>query len=156
ITADDVKRVVITTPGDRIHIVDNRDMPDICAQHLVALAIIDRGISFASAHDHARMQDHAVRALRDRTELIPSVELTAAVPARQAIVEIETNSGKTVRHHAKAVRGTPDNPMSAPEIEQKVHDLIAPVIGETRAQHLIDAIARLEGMRSVRALRKLV
>jgi 2-methylcitrate dehydratase PrpD len=156
ITADEAKRIVITMPSDRFHIVDNRTMPDICAQHLVALAIVDQGISFASAHDHERMEDRAVRAVRDRVELVASPELTAAVPARQAIVEIETQSGKSVRHHAKAVRGTPDNPMSMEEIEEKARDLIVPIIGSARAQRLISAIGLIGGMRSVRELRPLL
>jgi len=139
-----------------IHIVDNRTMPDICAQHLVALALVDQGVSFASAHDHERMDDRAVRAVRDRIELIASPELTAAVPARQAIVEIETQSGKSVRHHAKAVRGTPDNPMSMEEIEGKARDLVVPIIGSARAERLIGAIGRTEDLRSVRELRPLL
>ena len=57
-------------------------------------------------HDHARMQDAAVLAVRRRIELIPSKELSAAVPARQAIVEIRYTDGRRLRHHAKAVHGS--------------------------------------------------
>ena len=42
---------------------------------------------------------------------------------------IELNDGRSLRHHAKAVRGTPDNPMTAQEIEDKARDLLDPVIG---------------------------
>ena len=89
-------------------------------------------------------------------ELVPSPELTAAVPARQAIVEIELGDGRTVRHHAKAVRGTPDNPMTTQEIEDKALDLVTPIIGQRRARSLVAAIAQLEKMRSVRELRALL
>ena len=34
-----------------------------------------------------------------------------AVPARQAIVKIETADGRTLSHRTYAVRGTPGNPM---------------------------------------------
>jgi 2-methylcitrate dehydratase PrpD len=88
--------------------------------------------------------------------LIPSPELTVAIPARQAIVEIELENGKTVRHHAKAVRGTPDNPMSAQEIEAKALDLMAPVIGEARAEQLIATVREIEDLRSASELRPLV
>ena len=53
-----------------------------------------------------------------------------AKPARQAIVEVELNDGRKARHHAKAVRGTPDNPMTTAEIEAKAIDLIAPISGD--------------------------
>jgi 2-methylcitrate dehydratase PrpD len=156
VKAADVQRVVIIMPSDRFHIVDNRPMPDICAQHLVALALVDGGITFASAHDDGRMDDGAVRAVRDRTELVPNEELTAAVPARQAIVEIETRSGARLRHHAKAVRGTPDNPMTMVEVEDKARDLIAPIIGRDCAERLIATVGRIESVRSMRELRPLL
>jgi hypothetical protein len=82
--------------------------------------------------------------------------LTAAVPARQAIVEIELADGRTVRHHARAVRGTPDNPMTTEEIEEKAIDLVAPIIGAGRAASLVAAVAQLEKIRSVRELRPLL
>ncbi|WP_230532852.1 MmgE/PrpD family protein [Microvirga roseola] len=154
--ADDVKRIVITMPDDRIHIVDNRTMPDVCVQHLAALAILDGTITFESSHDHDRMNDPAIRALRGLIELVPSAELTAAVPARQAIMEIETTDGRHLRHHAQAVRGTPENPMDTEEIEAKARDLVTPIIGADRAKMLIETVNRLEEVRSIRHLRELL
>ena len=156
ITADAVKSVVITMPSDRIHIVDNGAMPDVCVQHLAALALVDGGVSFVSCHDHDRMHDPAILAVRGRISAVPSDELTAAVPARQAIVEIETQDGGRLRHHAKAVRGTPDNPMTAEEIDAKARDLIEPIISAARAERLLGATGKLEEMRSVRELRPLL
>jgi 2-methylcitrate dehydratase PrpD len=156
IRPDAVKRIAITMPDDRMHIVNNRDIPDICVQYLTALAIVDGTVGFAAAHDEARMTDKAVQAVRDRIELIPSPELSAAVPARQAIVEIDLADGRTVRHHAKAVRGTPDNPMTTKEIDDEAIDLMAPIIGEDRASKLVAAVRTLEQLRSVRDLRPLL
>jgi 2-methylcitrate dehydratase PrpD len=156
IRPDDVRAMRITMPDDRMHIVDNRAMPDVCVQHLATLAIIDGTVSFAATHDHARMADETVQAVRRRITLIPSPELTAAEPARQAIVEIDLASGRTVRHHAKAVRGTPDNPMTTQEIDDKARDLMVPIIGSARADKLVTAVRTIETMRSVRALRVLL
>jgi 2-methylcitrate dehydratase PrpD len=156
VRATDVAKLRITMPDDRMHIVNDRNMPDVCVQHLVALAMLDGGIGFEAAHDYARMQDSAVRSFRQRIELIPSAELTAAVPARQAIVEIETSDGRRLRHHAKAVRGTPENPMTEAEVEAKALDLIHPIIGPDRGRSLISAAGRLADLASVRELRPLL
>jgi 2-methylcitrate dehydratase PrpD len=156
IRADNVRAVRITMPHDRMHIVDDRAMPDVCVQHLAAIAVLDGTVSFAAAHDETRMHAEAVQALRRRVALIPSPELTVAVPARQAIVEIDLANGKTVRHHAKAVRGTPDNPMTGEEIEAKALDLMDPVIGATRAEQLIATVREIEKLRSVSELRPLL
>ena len=95
-------------------------------------------------------------AVRRKIELVPSAELSKAVPARQAIVEIECTDGRKLRHHAKAVRGTPDNPMTSEEIEDKARDLITPITGAERAGKLVAACAKLETLRSVRELRPLL
>jgi 2-methylcitrate dehydratase PrpD len=131
-------------------------MPDVCVEHLAAIAMLDGGVSFEAAHDYARMQDPVVLAFRQKIELVPNPELTRAVPARQAIVEIETTSGGRLRHHAKAVRGTPENPMTEAEVEAKALDLILPVLGEDRAKRLILALGKLADIRSVRELRPLL
>lgn len=153
---DDVRRIVITMPNDRMHIVDNGAMPDVCVQHLVAMAIVDGTVTFASVHDHARMSDPKVQAVRTRVTLRGSAELTAAKPARQGIVEVEFTDGRSARHHARAVRGTPDNPMTIGEIETKAIDLVVPVLGQAKAEGLVRTIPDLGALRSVRALRPLL
>jgi len=49
--------------------VNNRDIPDICLQHLVAVMLIDGTVSFHAAHDVARMQDASVLRQRGKVEL---------------------------------------------------------------------------------------
>jgi 2-methylcitrate dehydratase PrpD len=156
LTAGNVDRIVVDMPDDRLHIVDNRTIPDICLQHLLALTLADGTLTFASAHDYARMGDPAVLAVRRRIEVMPSPELTAAVPARQAIVAIETTDGRKVRHRTIAVRGTPDNPMDQAEVEGKARDLVVPIIGAERAAKLIAAVDALESLNAVIELRPLL
>ncbi|MEZ0172334.1 MmgE/PrpD family protein [Microvirga sp. TS319] len=156
IKADDVRRVLITMPDDRIHIVDSRTMPDVCVQHLAALALVDGTVTFESCHDQDRMNDPAILAIRRLIELVPSAELTIATPARQAIVEIETTGGRHLRHHAKAVRGTPENPMDGSEIEAKALDLVVPIIGEERGRTLVETVLRLDQLPKVSGLRPLL
>jgi 2-methylcitrate dehydratase PrpD len=152
---DAIEAITITMPDDRIHIVNDRAMPDVCVQHMAAVVLLDGGASFAAAHDVARMQDAAVRAMRAKMTLAPSAELTVATPARQAIVEIRFADGTQRRHHAVAVRGTPENPMPEPEVEAKVLDLCAPLLGDIRAASMIEAVRTIEGRRA-RELRPLL
>ncbi len=55
--ADDVTTVVVRLAPTVGAVVDNRDIPDICLQHMVAVMLIDKTASFHAAHDKARMQD---------------------------------------------------------------------------------------------------
>ena len=57
--------------------VNNRDMPDICMQHMCAVMLLDGTATFKSAHDEKRMRDRKVLALRSRIELYGDDALTA-------------------------------------------------------------------------------
>jgi 2-methylcitrate dehydratase PrpD len=151
-----VRRIVVDMPDDRLHIVNDRTIPDICLQHLLALTLADGSLTFASTHDYARMADPAVLDVRKRIEVVPSAELTAAVPARQAIVALETTDGRAVRHRTYAVRGTPDNPMDQAEVEAKARDLVIPIIGTERAEKLVATVGSLETLRNATELRPLL
>jgi 2-methylcitrate dehydratase PrpD len=154
--ANDVASLTVRLPDDRIHLVDDRDVPNLCAQHLLAVLLRDGEVGFRAAHDKARLRDPAVLAMRERIRLVPDRALTRALPPRQAIVEIETRDGQRLAHRSRAVRGTPDNPMDRHEVEAKALDLLSPVLGAERAGALKGQIWRIERLASVRALRPLL
>jgi 2-methylcitrate dehydratase PrpD len=156
VRADTIKHIRVDMPTASLRIVDNSPIPDLCLQHLVALMIVDRGATFASVHEVARMSDPKVLAVRKLVELVPSAELQAAVPARQAIVRIETADGRSLSHHTTVVRGTARNPMDAREVEAKALDLMAPVLGSGRANELVAAVGTLERIGPVSRLRALL
>lgn len=154
LTFDNVVRIDATMPDDRLHIVDDRDMPDVCLQHLLAVALIDGDLSFETAHARDRMTDAKVLAVRERIRAIPSAELTTAKPPRQAIIEVETTDGRRLRHHTRAVLGTPANPMSEAQISAKALDLIQPVLDVVQSERLIEAIRNIDRLGDVRDLRR--
>ncbi len=154
--AEEIEHMTLTMPDDRLMIVNNRDMPDVCLQHLVAVCLIDGGMTFETSHNRDRMADPEVLALREKMTVVPSPELTVAKPARQAILEIKTRNGKEYRHHTKAVRGTPDNPMPPEDVSAKAIDLLEPVIGKKAAHDFDRAIWNLETLENIKLLVPLV
>lgn len=156
IGASDVARLEAIMPDDRLHIVDDRDMPDVCLQHLLAVMLLDGTVGFGAAHDKARMAEPAVLTLRERIFTRGSKALTDATPPRQAIIEITTNDGRHLRHHTRAVLGTPANPMSGDQVAAKALDLMAPILGEDRTRKLIDSVVSIEGLTDVQDLRPLL
>jgi 2-methylcitrate dehydratase PrpD len=102
------------------------------------------------------MRDRRVLAIRQKIELLGDDALSAAMPSRQGIVELELADGQRLRHHTQAVRGTPGNPMTRAEVDAKSYDLIAPVIGRAKARKLCDAVWNLERLADVRKLRPLL
>ena len=105
---EDVDAIEVHLPPRSARTVDNASMPDINVQHLMAMLLIDGTLSFAAIHDEERMQDSAVLALRRKITLLPSEELTHAIPRRQAIVAIRTRDGRcAVPTHGRGSRDAP-------------------------------------------------
>ena len=156
IKAGDVDKVVVKVAHQGANTVDNRDMPDICMQHMCAVMLIDGTVTFLTSHDRKRMRDRNVLALRKRVELCGDDALSAAMPSRQGIVEVRLRDARALKHHTKAVRGSAENPMTRAEVDEKSFDLMAPVIGKARARKLCDAIWKLEKVKDVRSLRPLL
>jgi 2-methylcitrate dehydratase PrpD len=154
--AADVKSVVVRLAPTVGTVVDNRDIPDICLQHMVAVMLIDKTASFHAAHDKARMQDAAVLRQRAKVTYTPDGSLAALLPARVAVVEIVLNDGTRLTERVEAVRGTVRNPMTRTEVVAKARDLVAPVLGAAIAQTLIDTTLGIEAVKDVRVLRPLL
>jgi 2-methylcitrate dehydratase PrpD len=155
-TADQVKRIVVRLATDEVNTVSDREMPDICLQYLVAIMLLDKTVTFASAHDKARMQDPAVLRERDKVELVSDPRIDARRPRREAIVELTFNDGTQLTDWVRDVRGTADNPMSRDEVIAKARELITPVLQAEKCSALIEKIFNLESVKDVRALRPLL
>jgi 2-methylcitrate dehydratase PrpD len=153
--AGSVTGLLVQVQDHEAAIVNDRDTPDICLQHLLALMLVDGTVSFASSHDRNRMRDPRVLAVRRRITLTGSAALRRA-GGRQAILQVTTRDGRTLRHHTQAVRGTPGNPMPQAEVEAKCFALFEPVLGPRRARKLIDCVGRIDTLADVRELRPLL
>ncbi|HJS76271.1 MAG TPA: MmgE/PrpD family protein [Burkholderiales bacterium] len=154
--ADQVEKVVVRVAHQGANTTDNRNMPDICMQHMCAVMLLDGTVSFRSAHDDKRMRQPEVLELRRKILLQGDDALTRAMPSRQGIVEITLGDGRTLRNHVSAVRGTAENPMSRAEVDAKSYDLMAPVLGKARARKLCETVWNLEKLSDVRRLRPLL
>ncbi|GAA1879912.1 MmgE/PrpD family protein [Pseudonocardia ailaonensis] len=145
IVAADVTAIEILLPANAAHVVDGRDMPDVCVQYLVAGTLVDRGFGFAMAHDHARMEDPEIRALWRHTRLVPD-EATSGT--RAGTVRVRMRDDRVVTAVVTDVRGTAENPMTRTEIVAKSEDLLEPVLGRNRTRELITQV--LDGDPSAR------
>ncbi|MEY2394984.1 MAG: hypothetical protein QOF94_1329 [Acidobacteriaceae bacterium] len=154
--ADQVQKVVVRAATSAAYTVNNRDMPDICLQHLVAIMVLDKTVNFRAAHDKARMQDPAVLAVRAKVELVPDETLEKLIPVRVAIVEVTLKDGTQLSERVDAVRGTPDNPMPREEVIAKARDLMTPVLGAADCSKLIERMLELDKVKDIRQLRPLL
>jgi 2-methylcitrate dehydratase PrpD len=155
-TADQVQKVTVRAATSAAYTVNNRDMPDICLQHLVAVMLLDKTVSFRAAHDKARMQDSSVLRERAKVQLVPDKELEKLIPIRVAIVELTLTDGTQFSERVEHVRGTPENPMTRAEVVAKARDLMSPVLGAKGYSDLVERVLALDQVKDIRHLRPLL
>jgi 2-methylcitrate dehydratase PrpD len=152
-SADDVSKVVVRIASDEANTVSNREIPDICMEHMVAVMLLDKTVTFRTVHDKARMKDPAVLRQRAKVEVVADPRIDARRPRREAIVELTFTDGTQLSEWVRDVRGTADNPMTRDEVVDKARDLIAPVLGTSACSALISKLLAIETIHDIRGLR---
>ena len=153
LTADNVERIVVRLPEDGARIVNDRSMPDINCQHIIALALVTGTISFEDSHSYEKMKDPRVRAAKERVELVADPKLMDPVAPRSGLVEVTLRDGRTVSHFTRHAPGTKENPMDTESVNAKARLLMEPVLGAERTEGLIRRVNALEALKDVRELR---
>lgn len=154
--ADQVEKVVVRVATSEAKTVNNREIPDICMQHMIAVMLLDKTASFAAAHDKPRMKDAAVLRERAKVQLVPDEELERQYPKRESIVEVTFKDGTRLTERVDAVRGTVDNPMTRDEVVTKCRDLMTPLLGTEKCSKLIERVLDLEHVKKIEELRPLL
>jgi 2-methylcitrate dehydratase PrpD len=154
--ADTVEHMLVRLPADGARIVDNRAMPDVNLQHILAVALIDGEINFENSHSFERMQDPAVLAIRPRIELVADAALMDPAAPRSGFVEVRTRDGRSVNRFVSHAPGTPENPLTTERVNAKARSLMTPVLGADRTELLIERVNALEDVADLRELRALL
>jgi 2-methylcitrate dehydratase PrpD len=138
----------------RIHIAGYRATAEMCdrpdarteqdarfsAQYCVA-ALLQLGAVRLDAFAPARLRDPALRALMPRVTVSLAADLADAYPRRRAArLVLELRDGRRFEHEQPFRKGDPEQPLTDAELDSKFMELSAPVLGETAAAALRQAI----------------
>jgi len=152
LSVDNVERIVVRLPEDGARVVNDRAMPDVNCQHIIALALVDGTVSFEDSHSYERMNDPRVRAAKARVQLVADKSLMDPAAPRSGHVEVTLRDGRTVSHFTRHAPGTSENPMDTESVNAKARLLMAPVLGAGRAEDVIRRVNALETLADVREL----
>ena len=153
LTTDNVERIVVRLPEDGARVVDDRAMPDVNCQHIIALALVDGTLSFEGSHSYERMKDPEVRAVKARVRLIGDRTLMDRAAPRSGLVEVTLKDGRSVSHFTRHAPGTRENPLDTESVNAKARLLMAPVLGAAKTDEVIRRVNALEELSDLRALR---
>jgi 2-methylcitrate dehydratase PrpD len=143
IQAGSVKHVELTMPALSAQVVNERDMPNVNAQHIAAVMLLDGGLSVAASHDYQRMADPLVVELRRK------IELCSGAAEQGTSVRVELVDGRVLVEHVQPTGGLPQ----PEDVQRKALELIGPLTGERAARELIDQVLRMEEVADARSLR---
>ncbi|HEY7217995.1 MAG TPA: MmgE/PrpD family protein [Candidatus Binatia bacterium] len=156
VNADQIEKVTVRIPESGARTVNNRHMPDVNVQYMVAAILLDGKLTFETAHDYERFQNPGVLALKEKVQLIGDKDMERTGHRFQGLVEVTLKDGRVLREHVIDCRGRPQNPMSAEEVEKKAAWLMEPVLGKSHVEQIINAIRRIESLANSRELTKLL
>ncbi len=156
LNANNVEHILVRLPEDGARIVDNRAMPDVNCQHIMAVALVDGVINFENSHSFERMSDPVILAARQRVELVADPDLVVLEAPRSGFVEVTTRNGDQVSLFVSHAPGTPENPLDTEGVAAKARELMAPILGDAKTAAVIDRVNALEDLDDVRELRLLL
>ena len=80
------------------------------------------------------------------------MKLDTALTGVQAVVEAETTDGKTVNVRCEHSKGSPENPLTRAQIEEKFRTYANGRLPAAQIEEVIGTVARLEDLKSTRRL----
>jgi 2-methylcitrate dehydratase PrpD len=153
LSVSNVERIVVRLPEDGARVVNDRAMPDVNCQHIIALALVKGTVSFEDSHSYEQMADPTVRAAKARVQLIADPALMDPAAPRSGKVEVTLRDGRTVSHFTRHAPGTMENPLDTESVNAKTRLLMAPVLGAERTEAIIQRVNAAEALDDVRELR---
>jgi 2-methylcitrate dehydratase len=128
----------------------SQEAADHSVYFLVAVALLDGRFGLDQLTG-GRWQDADVRALIGRTEatIDPALKPPTSLPCR---LEATLTNGGAIVVERKVTPGMPAMPLSWDEVTEKFRRCAAGVIGEEAQSKVIDAVARIDMLPSVRPL----
>jgi 2-methylcitrate dehydratase PrpD len=153
LSVDNVERIVVRLPEDGARVVNDRAMPDVNCQHIIAVALVKGTVTFEDSHSYEQMNDPTVRAAKARVELIADRALMDPAAPRSGKVEVTLRDGRTVSHFTRHPPGTMENPIDTDAVNSKARLLMTPVLGAGRTEEVIRRMNAAEELKDVRELR---
>ncbi|MDM9558483.1 MmgE/PrpD family protein [Bordetella petrii] len=116
------------------------------------------GVAFVDQYDEARLADPALLGLIKRTEAYEDAEIEAMGPAfrHAATVTVQTHDGRELAHRILNRRGSPENPISADDVEYKFRNVARSCLPADQLDRLVELCRQLDTLPSLDELISIV
>jgi len=158
LTVEDIASVTVGLTAHTRDTVSNREMPSICVEDMLAVAIVHGRLGFEEAHSAAALARAEVRRLRPRIHAVADPELERTQPhGRGARVRITTVSGEhfeeQVDHpRGHALRGGVD----WHSLRDKWQELLPDLVGKSNFEAFLELCQGLDSVEDLAELTQLL
>jgi 2-methylcitrate dehydratase len=151
--------VVETYPAIKDHVADppkyapqNRETADHSLPVVGAMALLDGDVT-SIQFQNERWRATDVLALANKITVKVGDALVAKLPrGRGATMELHFDDGQSIKEVVEIPEGDAERPLSKSALEHKYAQLTVPVLGETRAQTILNMVDGLEKISDIRTL----
>ena len=159
LAAEDIARVETgLSPMTHVHCAWEYKAQGVTAAQMnlyygLAVIALD-GVAFTGQYQESRLRDPKIVDFIGRISASVDPEIESRGPAfrHAARVRVTARDGRSFEKFLSDRRGSPENPLTREEIEQKFRHVVAPCVDKARAERIIKTVARLETLDSLSEL----
>ncbi|MBI2853852.1 MAG: MmgE/PrpD family protein [Chloroflexi bacterium] len=151
--AEDIDKVTVSIAPHWAWLVSNRPIQDISIELILAAAACYGRLGWEEAHSEKTLKDANVQKFKAKVKLVadPDMEKTY-VQTRAARVEVVARDGRRYKISLEHPHGSPRNPFSHAQVEEKFLDLASSVLGKKKSREVVGLVHRLDDVPDIRAL----
>lgn len=152
--ADDVEEVTVRVYSGAMDLLGNVEASSSYAAkfnmpYCIASALLFRDVGLDRFGDEM-LWDASLRQLMGKVKMVVDPSLDNDYPAKwPAVVRISTRSGLKLVANVDYPKGDPENPLSREELCDKFKGMSSPVIGEARAEFVLERVWGLDRLPSM-------
>lgn len=155
ILAEDIYQIEVRFPSRGAKLIDASELKSHNIQYVLAVAAFKHHVDVDDII--FEQQDRDIWALSEKVNLVHDDELDQHFPETMpTILTIKTHSGSTYRNRVDSAKGTPENPVTHREIEEKFHRIVLPVIEKSHANEILGVVKRLDALDDIDQLMDLL
>ncbi len=152
VNRNDIVKIDIKMPGDRINSFSDAKMPALNLRYLSAVILEDGELTFEMAASHERMATDSIKQKMETVTLIHDPGQEREPRVESALVEVTLRSGEKKQIFIEHVLGFPDHPMGREEVHSKAMGLLTPILGTEQSRTLTDLVWNLEKVDNISEL----
>jgi 2-methylcitrate dehydratase PrpD len=148
----DMDRIVLRFAKNGTELIDGIELRSHSAQYILPVAAVNGKVMIDDIL-YDRRSEPEINRLMGRTQVVGDEALDAEYPERySSIVEITTSDGNAFSERIDYAAGTPQNPFSRGEIEEKFFELSGQVIEKSIGEEIVALVKGIEQVEDINRL----